>query len=163
MEGVMAAFDAMCGDGLGTAVMGIFGHMEVCEEVLAERKAEHPGRAEEIDGLFICCQCPTVLRREAPEVLYRTHLNQLVDKLLAGESLDTPTGIEMAAMLIGVAEFAPVKYAYMQWLAWSSPETMEAFGVGDYEGHDPGNPHIEETFHRAFEKVGVERDKAYRR
>jgi len=143
-------------------IMGIFRHMEITEEVLALRKAGNPGRAEEIDRLFPCRKWPAVLYREGPESLYRLHVNQLVDKLLAGKGLDTPTGVEMACMLVGVAERAPIKYDYLQYLAAKSPKTMEALGIGDYEAVDPKNPMIEETFCRAFEKVGVNRERQYK-
>ncbi len=155
--------DALKSVGVNTGVItNIFHHMEIAEEVLSAYKAENPDRASEIDCLFPCCRWPTLLRREAPEKLYRTHLGQLADKLLAGVNLDTPTGIEIACMLVGVGEKVPIKYSYMQYLAASSPSTMVAFDIADYEAVAPGNPTIQDTIQGAFEKVGTRRDQEYK-
>lgn len=126
-------------------VMGWLDDMDLVEGVLDGCKTEHPDRATEIDAVFSAALRPGRL----PDAWYVLHVRRLVDKVLAGEPLDTPTIIDCALLISALSLSAPIAGQYVWWL-WQDADLVRLIdGAGvDMRGETGGA--IDRSIYREY-------------
>lgn len=95
---------------LPPAVAGVFECMRVAELAILEAKRRQPDRACELDAAFILLRPTEPIRGKAPEV-YRSHVVELLERVVAGDDTRPGTKAEALCALLGAATRAPLNAA----------------------------------------------------
>lgn len=113
------------------AFANIFTHtmdqIEKAEQLLAARKQKHPDKAEDLDKAFMALIPPELLRDKHPK-LYEHHINELLERVVAGVTgfeFSYGTKAEALCALLGTALQAPLAQDYS---ALSQKLFVEIFG-----------------------------------
>ena len=146
-------------DNVLDTVATAFRDMEMAEEVIAEQQVEHPEHQYEIWCLFNACARPEWIPAGAPDRLYRLHVRQLCEKVVAGESLETPTVVDCLGLGCRIGEHKMLKSHIVNWLAtrpsldWAA--MFHDLGDGLYEPPAHQAEEVYGLFCELFEETGV--------
>lgn len=123
----------------------VFRQMEIVEEEIRRAQKIFPEKSDLIYEAFPVARSPFLENAslmkppscERAEVLFRTHVRQLLRYIGGGIDLDRPTMVEVAVIVAGMSESAPVNSELVS-MVMANQETVDAFGglvqLPSYEG-----------------------------
>jgi hypothetical protein len=119
-----------------------FGCIRVAEEEIAAAIKKHPKKHREaIDGTFKHACCTEMLRAKGSYTLYRAHVRELIERMIAGVDVHPGTKAEVLAMMSGLSFIAPLTrefYAvYVRLFSGIYPQHMAAIGNPDWKREEP--------------------------
>jgi hypothetical protein len=111
-------------------IMNIFAQIEIADEEIRAAQERHPEQAEMIDGLFLWLRPKSDLERKMTLEMYRGHIRELIERVVAGKDTELPTSAEKAWALCETSLEAPLSEsasaAYMGYfLDVYGPERMQ--------------------------------------
>ena len=86
----------------------IFEQMRIAGEVLAEHKATFPEHEQLIDNAYMLMQ-PTQILQESTEVVFRSHCEEICQRVLNGKDTRPGTNAEILMVLSRTSLLAPLK------------------------------------------------------
>lgn len=149
---------------VGNAIANTFRHMDIAEQVIADGKEQYPDKAYEIDRLFAVMYWPKSLLSTAPESAYRAYLRELVERVVNGGDLDSPTFVELFCIVSEASLNAPIDHRITTWLFSHAPEyVMEAVGLADAIGQFsvPDDALARDGLAETFARMHVKRQDRY--
>ena len=91
----------------------LFDFREAAEECVNIAQSKHPKRKEAIEQVLLSASYPGVLL-DFDRSLYEKHIDELVTRAIAGESLAKPTRAERCVFLCQLSLKSPLKHDYVE-------------------------------------------------
>ncbi len=143
---VESTLEEVLGKGLLETLGGVFDRMEIAEEEIERAKSRWPERRDEIHGAFHLL-VPTTVLGEAPDLLYRRHVREVLERVAEARDPDRATDSECLAALRATSLVAPLRHdafvAYARLFSKLFPEEARRLGA-DLSGTESYSGAVEE-------------------
>ncbi len=151
MSNMTMVFDALAGFDrhTGNVIMSVFADIEIAEAEIRAYMRKHPSKAQFIWNAFLVLRRPSVLHGKS-DVFYLAHVRELLDRVVRGEPLETPTNAEIAAAALEAAMDAPLirdasvvaAQAFVAALKRANAANRIPAAIAEMAARKPDNPEI---------------------